>query len=70
MKVIVEHPSERVIGMHMLGTDAPEIVQGFAAAMQAGLSKAQLDATTGIHGCRSIPPRQTAILERLNNVSA
>ncbi|MES2624573.1 MAG: glutathione-disulfide reductase [Pseudomonadota bacterium] len=49
MKVVVETASDRVLGMHMLGTDAGEILQGFAAAMQCGLTKALLDSTLGIH---------------------
>ena len=35
--------------MHMVGADAGEVIQGFASAMQAGLTKAQLDRTIGIH---------------------
>jgi len=49
MKVIVDTASDRVLGMHMMGPDAGEIVQGFAAAMNCGLTKAALDATIGIH---------------------
>ena len=49
VKVIVERATDRVVGLHVVGEDAPEIVQGFAAAMRAGLTKAQLDATIGIH---------------------
>ncbi len=49
MKVIVEQGSDKVLGMHMMGADAGEIIQGFAAAMKCGLSKSQLDQTIGIH---------------------
>jgi glutathione reductase (NADPH) len=49
MKVVVDPESDRVLGIHMVGRDAGEIIQGFAAAMQCGLRKAQLDATLGIH---------------------
>ena len=49
MKIIVESASDLVLGMHMLGVDAGEIIQGFATAMQCGLTKALLDATIGIH---------------------
>jgi glutathione reductase (NADPH) len=49
VKVIVERATDRVVGIHVVGDDAPEIVQGFAAAMRAGITKAQLDATIGIH---------------------
>jgi glutathione reductase (NADPH) len=49
MKVVVDTASDRVVGMHMMGSDAGEIIQGFAAAMVAGLTKHQLDSTIGIH---------------------
>lgn len=49
MKVVVEQSSNRVLGMHMMGADAGEIIQGFAAAIKCGLTKAQLDQTIGIH---------------------
>ena len=49
MKLIVERKSDRVIGCHMLGADAPEIIQGLAVAMKCGATKAQFDATIGIH---------------------
>ena len=41
--------SERVLGCHMIGHDAPEIIQGLAVAMKAGATKADFDATIGIH---------------------
>lgn len=49
MKLIVEPESDRVVGLHMVGLDAPEITQGFAVAMKAGATKAQFDSTVGIH---------------------
>ncbi|OYT99171.1 MAG: glutathione-disulfide reductase [Burkholderiales bacterium PBB1] len=49
MKIVVDDASDRVLGMHMVGADAGEVVQGFAVALQAGLTKAQLDRTVGIH---------------------
>jgi glutathione reductase (NADPH) len=49
LKVLVDVASDRVLGMHMLGAEAGEIIQGFATAMNCGLTKAQLDATVGIH---------------------
>ena len=49
MKLVVDDESDRVLGLHMVGDDAPEIVQGFAVAMQCGATKAQFDATLGIH---------------------
>jgi len=49
MKVIVERATDRVVGCHMVGVDAPEIIQGFAVALKCGATKAQFDATMGIH---------------------
>lgn len=49
MKVIVERSSGRVLGFHMVGADAPEIVQGLAVALKCGVTKQQLDSTVGIH---------------------
>jgi len=49
MKLVVERDSQRVVGVHVVGPDAPEIVQGFAVAVKSGLSKDQFDATIGIH---------------------
>ncbi len=49
MKLVVERPSQRVVGCHMLGDDAPEIVQGLAIALNCGATKADFDRTIGIH---------------------
>ena len=49
MKLIVDAASDRVVGLHMVGDEAGEIVQGFAVAMKAGATKAVFDATVGIH---------------------
>jgi glutathione reductase (NADPH) len=49
MKLIVNAADDKVMGLHVLGMDAPEIVQGFAVAVKAGLTKQQFDATVGIH---------------------
>jgi glutathione reductase (NADPH) len=49
MKLVVDAASDRVVGLHMVGPDAGEIVQGFAVAMKAGATKAVFDATIGIH---------------------
>lgn len=49
MKLIVEPASQRVVGAHMVGADAPEIIQGIAIAVKAGLTKVQFDTTIGIH---------------------
>ncbi|MFT7689041.1 MAG: glutathione reductase (NADPH) [Candidatus Azotimanducaceae bacterium] len=49
MKMIVDRASDRVVGVHMVGSDAGEIIQGIAIAMKAGATKAVFDATVGIH---------------------
>jgi glutathione reductase (NADPH) len=49
MKVIAERSSGRVLGFHMVGQDAPEIIQGLAVALKCGVTKKQLDSTVGIH---------------------
>ncbi len=49
MKLIVETASDRVVGAHMLGPDAGEIMQGIGVAIIAGATKADFDATIGIH---------------------
>jgi glutathione reductase (NADPH) len=49
MKLVVDRKSDRVVGLHMVGADAGEVVQGFAVAMKAGATKAVFDSTIGIH---------------------
>ncbi|MFO1146483.1 MAG: glutathione-disulfide reductase, partial [Rhodospirillales bacterium] len=49
MKLVVCADTGRVLGCHMVGADAPEIIQGLAVALQCGATKAQFDATIGIH---------------------
>ena len=49
LKMIVCRSTDRVLGIHMVGPDSGEIVQGLAVAMVAGATKAQFDATVGIH---------------------
>lgn len=49
MKLLVEKGSDKVIGIHMAGDDAAEIMQGMAVALQAGATKADFDSTIGIH---------------------
>ncbi|MGK7295164.1 MAG: glutathione-disulfide reductase [Candidatus Wenzhouxiangella sp. M2_3B_020] len=49
MKLLVDAESDRVIGLHVVGPEAAEMVQGFAVAVRAGLTKADFDRTIGIH---------------------
>lgn len=49
MKMVVDGRSDRVLGCHMLGPDAPEIAQGLAIAIKCGASKRMFDQTVGIH---------------------
>jgi glutathione reductase (NADPH) len=49
MKLVVDGKTDRVLGCHMLGADAPEIIQGLAIAVKCGASKRMFDQTVGIH---------------------
>ena len=49
MKLVVDRKTDRVLGCHMVGRDAPEITQGLAIALQCGATKRQFDRTIGIH---------------------
>jgi len=49
MKLIVEAAIDKVVGAHMVGDDAAELIQGLAIAIKAGATKAMFDATVGIH---------------------
>jgi glutathione reductase (NADPH) len=49
MKLVVDRATQRVVGAHMIGADAGEIIQGIAIAVKLGATKAQFDATIGIH---------------------
>ena len=49
MKLVVDRSTDRVLGVHMAGPDAGEIIQGFAVALNCGATKRQFDATIGIH---------------------
>ncbi len=69
MKLLVDDASDRVVGLHMVGPDAGEVVQGFAVAMKAGATKAVFDSTIGIHPTMAeefvtmrdaLPPRSLA----------
>ncbi|MBL8697151.1 MAG: glutathione-disulfide reductase [Alphaproteobacteria bacterium] len=49
MKLVVDRASQKVVGAHMVGADAPEIVQTLAIAVKAGLTKRDFDRTVAIH---------------------
>ncbi|MCY3750557.1 MAG: glutathione-disulfide reductase [Gammaproteobacteria bacterium] len=49
MKIIVDKDTDKVLGVHMVGPDAGEIIQGIGIALKAGATKATFDATIGIH---------------------
>ncbi len=49
MKMIVRRSTDQVLGIHMVGSDAGEIIQGMAVAIRAGATKAIFDSTIGIH---------------------
>jgi glutathione reductase (NADPH) len=49
MKLVVDASTQKVLGAHMMGADAGEIIQGIAIAIKCGATKAQFDSTIGIH---------------------
>jgi glutathione reductase (NADPH) len=49
MKLVVDDASDRVVGVHMVGADSPEIIQAMAVAVQAGATKAVFDRTIALH---------------------
>jgi glutathione reductase (NADPH) len=49
MKLVVDAATDRVVGAHMVGAEAGEIIQGIAIALRAGATKAVFDSTLGIH---------------------
>lgn len=49
MKLVVEDATDKVVGCHVVGADAGELIQGIGIAVKAGLTKADFDATIGIH---------------------
>ncbi len=49
MKLLVDDASDRVLAVHMIGADAPEIVQSLAVAITAGATKAHFDRTVAVH---------------------
>jgi glutathione reductase (NADPH) len=48
-KLVVDAANDKVVGAHMIGPDAPEMLQVVAIAVKAGLTKAQFDACVAIH---------------------
>ena len=48
-KLIVDRETQRVVGAHMIGVDAPEVIQGIGIAVKMKATKADFDATIGIH---------------------
>ena len=49
IKLITNAVNDRIVGLHYLGENAAEIIQGFAVAVVKGLKKSDLDQTIGIH---------------------
>ena len=48
-KMVCDGVTDRVVGIHMIGPDVPEILQAAAVAVKAGLTKADFDATVALH---------------------
>jgi glutathione reductase (NADPH) len=67
MKIVVDHQTDKVLGCHMVGPDAGEIIQGLAVAMNCGATKAQFDATIGIHptAAEEFVTMRTAVAPRI-----
>jgi hypothetical protein len=61
MKLVVDRASQRVVGAHMVGPEAGEIIQGIAIALKCRATKAQFDATIGIHPTGGGIRYQTAV---------
>ncbi len=73
MKLVVDSATQRVVGVHMVGADAPEIIQGIAIAVKAGLTKRDFDATVGIHPTAAeefVTLRERRVARRLTPSSA
>ncbi len=49
MKIIVDRKTDKLLGIHLIGVDSAEILQGFAVAVKMGMKKSDLDQTIGIH---------------------
>ena len=49
VKLVTEGPHERVVGLHMVGEEAGEVIQGFSVAMNLGATKMDFDRTVGVH---------------------
>ncbi len=49
MKLVVDDSTDRVVGAHMVGEEAGELIQGLAIAVRARLTKRDFDATIGVH---------------------
>ncbi|MDF1780433.1 MAG: glutathione-disulfide reductase [Alcanivoracaceae bacterium] len=67
MKLIVDDATDRVVGLHMAGDEAGEIVQGFAVAVRMGATKADFDRTIGIHPTSAeefVTMRQAELVQR------
>jgi glutathione reductase (NADPH) len=48
-KIVLDGESDRIVGIHMIGPDAPEILQAAAIAVKARLKKDDFDATVALH---------------------
>jgi len=49
LKLVVDATTDRVLGVHMVGPEAGELIQGFAVALNCGATKSDFDRTLGIH---------------------
>ena len=49
IKILINQSNDKILGIHFVGENAPEIIQGFSVAVVNGLTKSQIDKTIGIH---------------------
>ena len=49
MKIVVNSESKKILGFHMVGSEAGEIIQGLAVSLKIGVTKDQLDSVLGVH---------------------
>jgi glutathione reductase (NADPH) len=69
-KLVVEQSSQKIVGAHMLGNDAPEMMQGIAVKITAGATKADFDQTVGNSSHRGGGVGRDADQDRVAGVEA
>lgn len=72
MKLVCAGQEQRVVGIHVIGDNADEMLQGFAVAVKMGATKADFDSTIAIHpsSAEELVTMKTAVLEEASSVNA